>query len=92
MAADIGAAAKRSRSVNMDLRMSILRFSFSLSRYCFGAGGAVIRSIVDLPETFLTGDDQGRLMKWHWPGGTDPIDYSKHTCRVDAVAAGRMVW
>jgi WD40 repeat protein len=60
-------------------------------RRTLDTGGAVIRSIVDLPETFLTGDDQGRLMEWSWPDATNPIDYSKHVGRVDAIAAGQMV-
>ncbi|HEU4889261.1 MAG TPA: WD40 repeat domain-containing protein, partial [Thermoanaerobaculia bacterium] len=63
----------------------------SFERQTVDTGGAVLRSIVDLRQTFLTGDDQGRLMEWNWPDGTDPIDYSKHVGRVDAIAAGRLI-
>jgi WD40 repeat protein len=53
-------------------------------------GGAVIRSIADGSQAFLTGDDRGRLIEWS-SLRAEPADYSKPAGRVDALAAGEMV-
>jgi WD40 repeat protein len=71
--------------------MSVLVDLEGFERRPIDTGGSVIRSIADLPQTFFTGDERGRLLEWNWPGGTDPLDYSKHVGRVEAIAAGPMV-
>lgn len=54
------------------------------------SGGVVIRSALDLRETFLTGDESGRLIEWN-EADFGMRDYSKAPGRIDAMVAGEAV-
>lgn len=59
-------------------------------RRTLDTGGAVIHCALDLPETFITGDDHGRLIEWN-KADFGMRDYSKAPRRIDAMVAGNAV-
>ena len=49
--------------------------------------GAVIRCVMHNAQTFLTGDDRGRLIEWSTPDGRRIRDYSRAPQRITGLAA-----